>query len=339
MSNRAKSQADGDQPKASPLHALLGCGIGLGVVLVLVLLTMAFGPSGTFFGIIFLVVAVVFIARRYRFSLRTFLLVVTILSLWLGLKLSRDARLDRALSHIRSSGGRVKTMDRQPDFPWGLWKYRYQVDYYGLGKPLSEQDFSRLEVFAPSSLYRLDVSNTGITDEDLKFIEGHTQLRILSLANETYASGGVIPDRPQNRITDAGLARLGQLKNLQGLNLQGLDITDDGLKILAAMPHLKWVYLDGTRVAGPGLAHLRTHEDLRMLELNACNLMPSGYQKLIQIPGLSSLGLSNTGITDTDLRLLEQNTQLGILRLKDTGVSAEAVQQFQLSHPKCKIER
>ena len=156
----------------SPRHYFLYCVISFSVALLLVMLAMAFGPSAAIFGVLTCAIAFTFMARRYRFSLRALLLVMTVLSVWLGLKLSRDARLNRALSAIENSGGQLVVHDRQPNFPWGLWKYRYRLGYYELEKKLLERDFLCLEVLAPSSLHWLDLSNTGITDGDLKSIGG-----------------------------------------------------------------------------------------------------------------------------------------------------------------------
>ena len=320
-------------------HTVLLWVVGFGVVLVWVMLGMAFGPSAVLFGVLVSAIALALIVRRYRFGLRTFLLAVAVLGVWLGLKSSQDVRMDQALTTIENNGGQLKVYDRKPNFPWGLWKYRYHLDFFGLEEPLSAQIFPHLKVLAPSSLHSLDLSNTGVTDKDLEFVEGPTDLEILLLSNETYANGEVIPDRPQNKITDAGLARLGNLRSLKGIDLSGTEVTDDGLKILSQMPNLIWVYLDGTNVTGPGIAYLKSHNDLHMLELNGCKLTPNAYENVIQLPILSSLGLRNSGTSDTDLQLLEENTSLGILRLGDTNVSEEAVHQFELTHPNCKIER
>lgn len=340
MSNLKEApQLDIPTKSGSLTRSLLLYATGIGVVILLVMVGEAFGTSAVIFGAIAFAIALAFIVHRYRFSLRTFLLVVTVLSVWLGIKLNRDVKLSRALSNIETSGGRLTLHEKQSDFPWGLWKHRYRLDYYGLKENLNEQDFVHLRVLAPASLQWLDLSNTGITDRDLKSIEGHTHLEYLSLANETYLSGEVILDRPQNNITDAGLARLGQLRDLKGIDLSGTVITDEGLKVLSAMPNLVWVYLNGTQVTGSGLDYLGSHKHLSILELNGCRMMLIGYQELIQIPNLNCLGLGNSGSTDEDLRLLEENTSLGILRLHNTKVSDEAVRQFQQKHPKCKIER
>jgi hypothetical protein len=331
-------QVDNRQKNGSSLHSLLLYVVGFGVILSLVMLAMAFGHSAVIFGVIVFVIAFAFIVHRYRFSLRTFLLVVTVLGVWLGLKLDRDVRMNRALSRIASNGGRLTVHDRRPNFPWGLWKHRYRLDFYGLEEKLAKQNFVHLEVLAPSSLQWLDLSNCGITDENMKSIEGHIHLEYLSLANRTYFSGEVIPDLPQNEITDAGLARLGNLRELKGIDLGGTDITDDGLKLLLAMPNLVWIYLDGTKVKGPGISYLRKHKHLMMLELNGCTILPIGYQELLQLRFLQSLGLRNSGTTDADLELLSGLSRLGILRLNKTEVSDEAVNRFQLSHPSCTIE-
>ncbi len=331
-------QVENHSKSESPLRSLLMYAIGLGVFLLLIMLGEAFGPSAVVFGAIVSAIVFAFIVNRYRYSLRTFLLAVTVLSVWLGLKLNGDVKLNRALSSIASSGGRLTVHDKRQNFPWGLWKHRYRLDYYGLKENLAEQDFVRLKELAPSSLQRLDLSNTGITDESLKSIEGHIHLEYLSLANRTYFSGEVIPDLPQNEITDAGLARLGNLRELKGIDLGGTDITDDGLRLLLAMPNLVWIYLDGTKVKGPGISYLRKHKHLSMLELNGCTILPIGYHELLKLRFLGSLGLRNSGTTDADLELLSGLSRLGILRLNKTEVSDEAVNRFQLSHPSCKIE-
>ncbi len=311
---------------------------GLGIVLLLGMLRIAFGPPAALFGVIAGALILALVVRRYRFSLRTLFLVMTVFGIWLGLKLNRDAELNRALSAIENGGGRLVVTDRRSDFPWGLWKSRYSLEYHGLEHPISKEDLLHLETLAPSSVCWLNLANTGITDTDLGRIKGLTDLEFLSLSNETYLTGEVIPNRPQNSITDAGLARLGQLKNLKGIDLSGTAVTDDGLKLLAAMPHLIWVYLDGTNVSGSGLDHLGSHKHLMMLELNGCNLTPTGYRELIQIPTLISLGLNNSGCTDEDLGLLAKNTSLGVVRLNRSNVTKEAVHQFQILHPKCRIE-
>ena len=61
----------------------------------------------------------------------------------------------------------------------------------------------------------------------------------------------------QTKVTDAGLKQLKGLTNLEYLNLYGTAVTDAGLADLAALKNLKTVYLWQTRVTEQGLAALR----------------------------------------------------------------------------------
>lgn len=303
------------------------------------MLGVAFGPSGVAFGVIACVTAVLLMVKRYRFGLRTFLVAITIVSVWLGLKVRRDMQLDEALASIKSSGGRVAIVDRQPDFPWGFWAHQYGLDYYGLSDQLSDADFRHLEKLGPTSLRSLDLANTGVTDENLRLIGRFTTLESLSLANDTYASGAVIRSKPQNHISDEGLSNLAGLSSLHGIDLRGTQITDKGLATLASLKHLQWVQLDGTKVTGSGLSSLKSLPRLSMLELNGCKLDKAAFELLGQLGELSSLGLRNTSISDDDLKLLQDSSKLSILRLGNTKVSDSALEEFQATHPKCKIER
>jgi len=301
--------------------------------------TMAFGLSGFGFGVTVVIFVFALMAKRYRFSLRTFFIVTTILGVWLGLKVGHDFKLQRGITTLANAGGHFKVYDRSPDFPWGIWANRYALDFYSLSEPLNSKQLAHLEAFAPSSLWDLDLTNSGITDESLRFVGRLTNVEGLSLANDTYVTGERIPDRPQNHITDAGLGRIRGLRQLKRIQLGGTDLTDGCVKYLLEMPHLKCIYLEGTGVTGTGLAQLGTLKDLCILELNGCPISSDGFKELSRLPNLISLGLNNSGTTDADLEELNALPQLHILRLRKNQVSNEAVKRFCQAHPKCKIER
>lgn len=61
----------------------------------------------------------------------------------------------------------------------------------------------------------------------------------------------------QTKVTDAGLKNLRGLANLEYLNLYGTAITDAGLTELAGLKNLKTVYLWQTKVTEAGLANLK----------------------------------------------------------------------------------
>lgn len=321
------------------LRTILTAAVIIGVCAVLIMANMAFGLSGFGFGAVIVICAFALIAHRYRFSLRTFLLFTTVLSIWLGLKIGRDIRLQQAIATVTSIGGHLKIHDRSPDFPWGLWANRYELDFYGVSKPLPETVFNHLGTFAPSNLCDLELGNTGITDESLKYVGHLGDLEYLSLANETYLSGEKIPGKPQNRITDAGLQEIRGLTELIRIQLGGTDVTDEGLKCLSGMRRLRCIYLEGTRITGTGFDQLRSLKDLVVLELNGCPISSDGYAELSIMPNLICIGLNSSGTTDEDLDRLSTLPNLDIVRLVGDKVSDDAVKQFSAAHPNCKIER
>jgi hypothetical protein len=58
------------------------------------------------------------------------------------------------------------------------------------------------------------------------------------------------------RVTDAGLARLMDLRELQLLSLDDSQITDSGLNQLAKLTHLRWLRIARTKVTDAGVATL-----------------------------------------------------------------------------------
>ncbi len=58
-------------------------------------------------------------------------------------------------------------------------------------------------------------------------------------------------------VTDAGLAHLGGLSDLQLLSLDDTRVTDAGLAHLKGLSSLKWLKLTRTKVTDSGVAELR----------------------------------------------------------------------------------
>lgn len=89
----------------------------------------------------------------------------------------------------------------------------------------------------------LKLSDTKITDAALAQVAKLKNLQKLHLA--------------QTKVTDAGLKQLKGLTNLEYLNLYGTAISDAGLAELAGMKNLKIVYLWQTKATETGLATLK----------------------------------------------------------------------------------
>jgi hypothetical protein len=93
-----------------------------------------------------------------------------------------------------------------------------------------------------SQLLRVNFSRSEITDAGLAKLCQMKNLEQLRLASP--------------RITDAGIASVGQLARLRFLHLIDAPITDAGIELLYGLKNLESLYLDGTKVTDEGIARL-----------------------------------------------------------------------------------
>lgn len=110
----------------------------------------------------------------------------------------------------------------------------------------------------------------GIKDKDLVHLKGLKNLKTVHLAsffgNES--------------VTDAGLEHLKDLKQLQDLGVDKLNITDAGLQQLKQHPTLKVLYLRNTKITDAGLEHLKGLSNLEALHLEGTMVTDAGVKSL-----------------------------------------------------------
>jgi hypothetical protein len=94
-----------------------------------------------------------------------------------------------------------------------------------------------------TSLQRLDLSGTGVSNAGLQCLGALTRLNSLDLS--------------ATRTTDDGLLHVGRLTSLRELALDGTTVTDSGLAQLKQLASLKALKLSGTRVTESGIAELK----------------------------------------------------------------------------------
>ncbi|MEZ5304806.1 MAG: hypothetical protein R3F11_29785 [Verrucomicrobiales bacterium] len=128
------------------------------------------------------------------------------------------------------------------------------VDYSHAEINASEYNFAELEPIA-QNIFELDLTKAKISDADLAHIAKLTNLNKLEL-NRTS-------------IGDAGLAHLAELGNLQQLNLYGTQVTDAGIVQLKTLKNLRRLFLYNTKVTAAGVDALQ--EFLPDAEVNIGN--------------------------------------------------------------------
>jgi hypothetical protein len=215
--------------------------------------------------------------RWFRFSVRTLLILVAIVSVgfgWLGHKMRQGERQREIVEMIKKLRGSVT--------------YDYEFDSEGFEaahpKPPAPAWLAKLlgiDFFA--SVVAVNVDGSSFRDSDWMHILGLTELERLSL-------GGT-------QITDAGLMHLYRFTKLKLLNLHDTQITDAGLVHLRALPVLQRLTLNRTKVTDAGLVHLRDLTHLQVLFLGSTSTTDAG---LIHLHGLTRLIYVNLSAAVTD---------------------------------------
>ena len=129
-------------------------------------------------------------------------------------------------------------------------------------------------------------------------------------------------DYATRHVSDHGLrCLLNEASNLDFLNLQQTDITDDTLRQLGGVARLRQLTLDVTRVGDLGLQHLAGLKSLEDLTLDQTKITSEGLRHLADLRGLQRLSLCGTAITDAGLRHLAGLRGLQRLSLCDTAIT------------------
>jgi hypothetical protein len=121
--------------------------------------------------------------------------------------------------------------------------------------------------------------------------------------------------------TDAAVADLAGLTELQELGLNAPQFTDAGLVHLTGLTQLRRLYLDFTQVTDAGLVHLAGLTKLQVLNLFDTQVTDASLVHLSGLTLLKELTLAGTRVTGAGLVHLAGLTKLEALFLEDTQVT------------------
>lgn len=183
--------------------------------------------------------------RWFQFSLRTLLIIVTILAVgpggWLIYEQNQARRQKESAAQLRKVGAEVYAT---PRWLWTLLEPDSPGTVVGVG--LRYRKFSDVDLIPLSSLAELiwlDLNDTPVGDNGLVHLAGLRRLKRLRL--------------DETQVTDAGLCHLSGLKELEQLNLYKTQISDAGLANLAVLTNLEELNLQRTQVTDEGVANLQ----------------------------------------------------------------------------------
>lgn len=142
-------------------------------------------------------------------------------------------------------------------------------------------------------------------------------------------------------VTDSGLRHLAKLTNLRELNLGTVKVTDTGLEWIGGLTNLEKLSLwHCERITDKGLMYLQSLTNLRGLNLEGTPITDAGLEHLGALANLGELSLSFcAGISDQGLVHLEPLTRLKSLALFGTSITEDGVAELRKALPNCDIRR
>ncbi len=257
------------------------------------------------------------VQRRFRprFSLRTFLVVVTIFCVWLGWHIHGTRRQREAVRVIGSYGGHC-VYDYEGDFNRQSWVPGPVLELLGrdffhsvvrVHCTLHESVERRRDILSPltAEIARLPkvtdlffLARYDIDDDDLRHLGRLTRLEKLGIENAA-------------EVTDEGVAHLSRLRNLKILflrnsafsnhNLRG-QLGDRSLEVISRLPELREVHVWGT-FTDAGVSHLSRLKHLRVLTLahwapdHQNEITDQSLEFLLKLPAMDRLNLEQTKAT------------------------------------------
>ena len=185
---------------------------------------------------------------------------------------------------------------------------------------------------------RLDLCGSNVTDAGLARLSRLTQLESIDLR--------------YTHVTDEGLSHLQDLESLTELHLGGRaynvakKITDRGIKHLRKLKKLTKLSLGGTKMTNDSVAVIMGMPRLTHLEVWATGVHDDGLADLAKLDALEHLDVHDvwspqrrTSVTDAGLMHLQRNEKLKYLNLRNTEVTDDGVEALTRARPGIHIRR
>jgi hypothetical protein len=260
--------------------------------------------------------------RWLRFSLRSLLVLVTVLCVWLGVKVNQARRQKEAVAALQELGATVTyaqhrvgpnafNHDRELDVPGWLRElagddFFQSVISLNVGQPMSDAELVHLSALPEIEYMDLERAGRGVTDAGLAHLPRPD--RLVSFCGKSTSVG------------DEFVKRLEDAVGLETFDLSGTRVTDEGLRSLRGLKKLIWLYLADTNVGDAGLEALQESHSLETLDLNGTKVTDAGLVHLSKLPWLWKISLNNTRISDAGLKSLASLRRLGTIELAGTRV-------------------
>ncbi|QDT01250.1 leucine-rich repeat domain-containing protein [Adhaeretor mobilis] len=259
--------------------------------------------------------------RTIRYSLKSLLIVFTVVAVYFGIEANRVAKQQAALAILEKAGvspiydyeffRKVKKGRIVDVGPWGpVWLHSLiGADYFRtiVGLNLAGSEISDEEVIQLSSLLH--------------------KVRYINLR--------------ETNISNKGIGQLWKLTNLEELRLSSTEIGDDGMASIGRCSSLNTLGLADTPVTDSGLLHLKKLSKLQTIHLSYTSVTAEGVIQVLKSSRdtLKWLNVKHTLVDDSIAQHLQGMDTLELINIEETKVTAEGYRIIQESLPDCSIGR
>jgi hypothetical protein len=227
-------------------------------------------------------------------------------------------------------------------------------NYTTVGQKLNDEDLKVFKGIPLSDLEELGLDHVSVSDVGIAGLPPMPKLRKLEMSSQNLTGACLRSLRrfPQldclelpglRAIKTADLAVVGQLKRLEFVNLQAVELGDDAVPIFLSLPKLsvlilEWAY-DGSR--GPrfspdGISRFRACRTLKCLRLTGCAVDDSALTALASsLSELDDLFVGKTRITDASMSAIQKLRHLAWFDFEGTQVTDAGVSALR-AHPSIK---
>jgi hypothetical protein len=179
------------------------------------------------------------------------------------------------------------------------------LGYAGQVKGLKEFNYTK-------SIKDFGHTKSAVTQEGfLKFLNGVESLEQLTLGGDY--------------VDDAGMQRIGQMKELKRFWTDSKNVTTAGWVHLAGLTKMQDLFLSNANFGDDDMRAVVSMKDLKYLGLNKTKITDKGMPSLARLTKLHYLGLYGTQITDEGMAALKGMTELEDLNVCMTDVTAKGL--------------
>jgi Leucine-rich repeat (LRR) protein len=179
----------------------------------------------------------------------------------------------------------------------------------------------------------VNLSESNVTDDGLRALEGYSNLRALRLNGcekvtgvglepfaKTPREGSFKLECQSSGVTDAGCKVIATIPKLWSLNLASTKMTDDGLAALSKLDGLKLFDVNFTSINGTGF-QAKGWATLESISAMSTELTDGALEPIGAMPILTSFQADRTGITDVGVKHLARSKSIADLYLRDTKIT------------------